>query len=91
MYVGYLQFLMIAFVLMKQFDISIKLYYIPIIVIVFVVGCIFIGWADLKLGIRERENEKLSQQNPVTMEILTKLNYIWTDSKSSHTRQQEGQ
>ena len=38
--------------------------------------CVVLGYVDFKLKIRQKENETLSNQNPVTMKMLNDLKQI---------------
>lgn len=92
MYIGYIQFLMILFVTLNSFNSSFindylfKYWYLnfPIILILFVLICIIIGYLDLKLGFREKENAKLSTQNPVVIKILNDLEIIKNNQYSKN-------
>src|SRR5665647_347676 len=78
MYIGYIQFFLIVFVFLRSFkdnyygDLFFKyaLISIPIFFLVFIISVVFIGYLDLKLGLREEEFKNLSKSNPVTMDIL---------------------
>ena len=78
MYIGYVQFFLIVFVFLRSFkdnyygDLFFKyaLISIPIFFLIFIISVIFIGYLDLKLGLREEEFKNLSKSNPVTMDIL---------------------
>jgi hypothetical protein len=84
MYLGYFNFLMIAFVFLN----SIKnqgirgfldenhLITYPLIIIAFLVFSFILGRLDTKLGLRREELRNLSVENPVLMDILKSLEEI---------------
>ena len=81
MYVGYIQFLMIAFVLLEaykethvgQLIFNNMLISVPIIFLVFILVSLILGRIDTLLGLREEELRNSSTSNPVMREILKKL------------------
>lgn len=81
MYVGYVQFLMIAFVLLEayketylgQLIFNNMLISVPIIFLVFILASLILGRIDTLLGLREEELRNSSTSNPVMREILKKL------------------
>jgi hypothetical protein len=48
----------------------------PAFFIGFMAICVVLGYVDFKLKIRQKENETLSNQNPVTMKMLNDLKQI---------------
>ncbi|MGV8137777.1 MAG: hypothetical protein AB2L20_21415 [Mangrovibacterium sp.] len=84
MYVGYIQFLMIAFVLLETYKESYlgKLIFenmiisIPIIFLVFIVLSLLLGRIDTLLGLREEELRNSSSSNPVMRDILKNVKEI---------------
>lgn len=84
MYVGYIQFLMIAFVLLKAYKDSFfgQLIFanmaisIPIIFFVFILLSLVIGRIDTLLGLREEELRNSSTSNPVMRDILKNMEEI---------------
>ena len=78
MYIGYVQFLMIVFVLLESYKDSYfghlvfdNIYLsMPIIVVLFVVGLLVVGRIDTMLGLREEELRNNADANPVIREIL---------------------
>jgi hypothetical protein len=84
MYVGYAQFLMIAFVLLEAYkDAYIgKLIFdnmlisIPIIFIIFIFLSLILGRIDTLLGLREEELRNASTSNPVMRDILKNMEDI---------------
>lgn len=84
MYIGYINFFMIGFVFLKSFKdtqwgqyIYNNFYYtFPLLVFLFLLFSLILGFIDTKLGIREEELRNLSSSNPVQREILTLLKDI---------------
>lgn len=84
MYIGYISFVMIAFVFLnsfqsaeiRQFLDSNKLIVYPAIMLVFILISLLLGRLDTKLGMRKEELRNHAQENPVTMEILETLQDI---------------
>ena len=84
MYVGYIQFLMIAFVLLEAYKESSlgKLIFenmiisIPIIILIFIIFSLIVGRIDTLLGLREEELRNSSTSNPVMRDVLKNLKEI---------------
>lgn len=84
MYVGYIQFLMIAFVLLEAYkDTQVgKLIFdnmlisIPLLFVVFLLLSLVVGRIDTLLGLREEELRNSSSSNPVMREILKNMEDI---------------
>lgn len=84
MYIGYISFIMIAFMFLNDFkDETIrgfldenKLITYPIMMVVFVLFSLVLGRLDTKLGLRKEEMRNAATENPVTMEILSDLKEI---------------
>lgn len=84
MYIGYISFVMIAFMFLNDFkDETIrsfldenKLITYPIMMVVFVLFSLVLGRMDTKLGLRKEEMRNAATENPVTMEILSDLKEI---------------
>ena len=81
MYIGYINFVMIAYVFLNSFqkdeirsflDTN-KLIIYPMIMIVFIVVSLVLGRLDTKLGMRKEEMRNQATENPVTMEMLNSL------------------
>lgn len=81
MYIGYINFIMIAFVFLNSvqseeirniLDENKWLVY-PAIMTLFIFISLLLGRLDTKLGMRKEELRNISTENPVTMEILTSL------------------
>mgnify|MGYP006087836659 CR=1 FL=1 len=89
MYIGYVQFLMIGFVLLeayKETSIGVLIFdnlifSIPIIFLVFIILSLFIGRLDTIFGLREEELRNSSSSNPVMREVLANLESIKTELK----------
>jgi hypothetical protein len=84
MYIGYISFIMIAFMFLNDFkDETIrefldenKLITYPLMMVVFLLFSLILGRIDTKLGLRREEMRNASVENPVTMEILQQLREI---------------
>jgi hypothetical protein len=84
MYVGYIQFLMIAFVLLEAYKESKigslifenMLISVPIIFLLFIILSLVVGRIDTILGLREEELRNSSTSNPVMREILSNMEEI---------------
>ena len=71
-YVGYIQLMLIIKLVLSDVGISSNIWLIgSLVTCVLLLG--IIGYLDTKLGIRRREIENHSWNNPVLMEILDKL------------------
>lgn len=81
MYIGYLQFLLIIFVFIKSFDNNLFIDYVfkhslvtlPVVLLLFILLSLVIGYIDSKLGLREEELRNFSKSNPVLMDIQKSL------------------
>ena len=81
MYIGYIQFFLIIFVFIKSlgnnpfFDYLFKhsLVTLPVLLILFLLFSLVIGYIDSKLGLREEEIRNFSRSNPVLMDIQKSL------------------
>ncbi len=84
MYVGYVQFLMIAFVLLEAYKDTVigkvifdnMLISIPIIFMIFIALSLIVGRIDTLLGLREEELRNASSSNPVMREIQQDVKMI---------------
>lgn len=89
MYIGYISFIMIAFVFLNSFDNQIirsildenKLIVYPSIMILFIAISLLLGRLDTKLGMRKEEMRNNATENPVIMEILNALVEIKENQK----------
>lgn len=81
MYIGYVQFLLIIFVFIKslgdnpvtEFVFTSPMIAVPVILIIFVIISLAIGYLDSRLGFREEEIRNHSKSNPVLMDIQKSL------------------
>ena len=84
MYIGYIQFFLIGIVFLQSFKdeewggllFKYAVISIPVILVLFVVLSLLLGYLDTKLGFREEELRNLSKSNPVMMEMLVSLKEI---------------
>jgi hypothetical protein len=84
MYIGYIQFLLIVFVTIeslgdnpvKEFVFTNPMIALPIILVLFIIFSLVIGYLDSKLGFREEEIRNHSRSNPVLMDIQKSLNEL---------------
>ena len=84
MYIGYISFVMIAFMFLNDFkDETIrhfldenKLVTYPVMMVVFMLFSLVLGRLDTKLGLRREEMRNAATENPVTMEILENIKEI---------------
>ncbi|WP_321369810.1 hypothetical protein [uncultured Draconibacterium sp.] len=84
MYIGYISFVMIAFMFLNDFkDETIrafldenKLITYPVMMVVFMLFSLILGRLDTKLGLRKEEMRNAATENPVTMEILENIKEI---------------
>ena len=84
MYIGYVQFLLIIFVFIKslgdnpvtEFVFNSPMIAVPIILFIFVLASLILGYLDSKLGFREEEIRNHSKSNPVLMDIQRSLNEL---------------
>lgn len=84
MYIGYISFLMIAFMFLNDFkndnirnflDEN-KLISYSMVMVLFIVFSLILGRLDTKLGLRKEEMRNSSSENPVLMDILKKVKSI---------------
>jgi len=84
MYLGYIQFFLIGIVFLESFKdkpwgefiFRYALIFIPVILILFILLSLVLGYFDSKLGLREEELRNLSRSNPVMVEMLDSLKEI---------------
>ena len=84
MYIGYISFVMIAFMFLNDLNDQIIRYFLddnklityPVVMVLFIVFSLILGRLDTKLGLRKEEMRNASSENPVMMEILQKINKI---------------
>jgi hypothetical protein len=90
MYIGYISFVMIAFMFLNDFENeSIRTFLdenkfisYPVVMILFVVFSLILGRLDTKFGVRKEEMRNASAENPVLMEILDKVKTIETNQQT---------
>ena len=90
MYIGYIQFFLIGIVFLQSFKDHEwgKMFYeyaivsIPLLMIIFILLSLLLGYFDTKLGFREEELRNLTKSNPVMMEMLVSLKEIKERLKS---------
>ena len=88
-YVGYIQFLMIAFVLLEAYKESFlgnlifetMIIAIPIIFLIFIILALIVGRIDTLLGLRQEELRNSSTSNPVMRNILKNIEEIKEELK----------
>jgi len=84
MYVGYIQFLLIIFVFINsldnnpvsQFVLEKPLIAVPVILVLFVLCSLVLGYMDSKLGFREEEIRNHARSNPVLRQIQISLDEV---------------
>jgi len=84
MYLGYINFVMIAFVFLNAIkDERVrsildenKLLVYPAVMVIFILVSLVLGRLDTKFGMRREEMRNNATENPVTLEILTTLREI---------------
>ena len=84
MYIGYVQFLLIIFVFIRslgdnpvtEFVFNSPVLAVPIILIVFVLASLVLGYLDSKLGFREEEIRNHAKSNTVLMDIQKSLDEL---------------
>ncbi len=93
MYIGYISFIMIAFMFLNDFkDQSIRHFLdenkwitYPVMMVVFILFSLLLGRLDTKLGLRREEMRNAATENPVTMEILENIKEINAKLESKQT------
>lgn len=84
MYIGYISFIMIAFMFLNDFKDQTIRHFLdenkwityPVMMVVFVLFSLVLGRLDTKLGLRREEMRNAATENPVTMEILQNIKEI---------------
>lgn len=84
MYIGYIQFLLIIFVFINslesnpvsQFVVDRPLIAVPLILVLFVVCSLILGYLDSKLGFREEEIRNHAHSNPVLRKIQLSIDEL---------------
>lgn len=73
MYISYAQTVAVVLTTLKVFNIVPPLWVWPFLIIGFVGACLFVGYLDKKFGLFEAEQMRVSEQNPMLVEILKEL------------------
>ncbi len=89
MYIGYINlFMMVTIFLGAIKNTAIGIFLIanvyitiPVLIILFIIFALILGYWDSKLGIRSEEMRNLSTQNPVQMEILETIRGLKQNQK----------
>ena len=97
MYIGYIQFLLIIFVFINsldnnpvsQFVLEKPLIAVPVILVLFVLCSLVLGYMDSKLGFREEEIRNHARSNPVLRQIQISLDEV--NSKLDKLEKSEGE
>jgi hypothetical protein len=84
MYIGYISFVMIAFMFLNDFKDETIRHFLdenkwityPVMMVVFLLFSLVLGRLDTKLGLRREEMRNAASENPVTMEILQHIKDI---------------
>ncbi|MEM6526472.1 MAG: hypothetical protein AAF693_21955 [Bacteroidota bacterium] len=84
MYIGYVQFLMILFVLLEAYRnttmgdliFSNPMISMPILFVIFIILALIVGRLDTVYGLREEELRNASASNPVMRDLLNKMNEL---------------
>ena len=84
MYIGYINLFMMVTIFLGaiknteigKFLIANVYIAIPILIILFIIFALLLGYWDTKLGIRSEELRNLSSENPVQMEMLQSIRTI---------------
>jgi hypothetical protein len=96
-YVGYFQVLLLGVVFIQSFkgqrwsDVIFQYpaISIPVILFLFIIFSLVLGFVDSKLGFREEELRNSSRSNPVMMEIVDSLEALKKDMEDLKKIQQE--
>jgi hypothetical protein len=81
MYIGYIQFFLIAIVFMEKYKdtalgqkiFNYALISLPVAIFLFILLSLILGYLDSKLGFRQEEQRNLANSNPVMMDMLNQL------------------
>lgn len=84
MYLNYINFVMIAFVFLNSINDSKiramldenRLILYPIVMIVFILISLILGYFDTKLGLRKEEMRNNATENPIMLEMLNNIREI---------------
>lgn len=89
MYIGYVQFFLIALVFIKSLDpnpitkfvADHAIISIPGLLVLFVILSLVVGYLDSRLGLREEEIRNFAQSNPVLKKIQESLDSLHSEVK----------
>lgn len=73
MYISYVQTLIVVLTFLKVFGIVPPVWAVIPLVLALISLCLLVGWVDMKLGIFDAEQQRISEQNPMLVEILARL------------------
>jgi len=84
MYLSYINFVMIAFVFLNSInDVRVRemldenrLIFYPVVMMLFILISLVLGYFDTKLGFRQEEMRNNATENPVMREILSSLQVL---------------
>lgn len=74
-YIGYIQFMMMVFVFMKEYHLKVTMFTGTIALIAVIILRVVIGWLDMEIIIGH-ELQKGAELNPWNMDVSKKLNDI---------------
>jgi hypothetical protein len=100
MYVGYIQFFLIIYVFIKslgdnpftEYVFSHSLVALPVLLFLFILLSLVIGYIDSRLGLREEEIRNSSKSNPVLMDIQKSIKELQgkvEDLKNIQSKEQD--
>lgn len=73
MYISYAQTLVVFLTFVKVFGFQFTILQYGLICSGLVSACIIVGWLDTKLGFFEAEQRRITELNPIMMELLKKM------------------
>ena len=99
MYIGYIQFFLIIFVFIKslgdnhftEYIFSHSLVALPVLLFLFILLSLVIGYIDSRLGFREEEIRNFSRSNPVLTDIQKSLRELRDQVDELKKYQEKGQ
>ena len=97
MYLGYINFFMLNLVLINSFEdgalgnyiSEYKLMIIPLLILIYVLILLLIGYLDTRLGFRQEEMRNNALTNPVMQELLKSINDIKSEVKQINPHSSE--
>ena len=84
-YIGYVQFLMLAVILAKQFGLKLGFLGSVFLVVSFFGGCLVVGYIDTRLGILSEEASTYNKQNPEITNINNKINKLLDEFENNRS------